>query len=80
MKYRIVITTMVTFLIFLGEAMIHYNIGKNSNNNTVEQVKPLYPSLNEFIWIAGIVLLFSFLSGYISSIIIWYFIRRNKQK
>jgi hypothetical protein len=78
MKYRIAITTIVTFLLFLTEALIHYNIGKNSNNNTGEPIVTTYPSFNEFVCIAGTVLFFSLVSGYVSNCIIWYIDKRNK--
>ena len=64
MKLSAIIVFCVTFVLFYIEAMIHYNIGKNG--------KPYFilPDKKELIHIAYIVLIFSILSGIISSYIL----------
>jgi len=63
-KENIIIS--VTFVLFLIEAMIHYNIGVRSNNNNNIKGFQL-PHNRELFQIIITVFVFSSLSGFISS-------------
>lgn len=62
-KENIIIS--VTFVLFLIEAMIHYNIGVRSNNNNIKGFQ--LPHNRELFQIIITVFVFSSLSGFISS-------------
>ena len=62
-KENIIIS--VTFVLFLLEAIIHYNIGVRSNNDKVEGIK--FPQPKELLQIIITVFIFSSLAGFISS-------------
>jgi hypothetical protein len=83
MKIIFLIITLITFTIFFIEALIHFNIGKNGNNCIDSKnhkylslldsnIKINIPSNNEIIHISLTVLLFSIISGIISSYVIKY--------
>ena len=69
---KFVVITLITFIIFFIEALLHFNIGKNGNDYGNEYVKFHIPEFHEFIKIGIIVLIFSSLSGVVSSYIIKY--------
>ena len=56
------IITSITFLLFTVEALIHYNIGKNSKNS---KFQIHIPTIKDFIQLSGTVFLFSVLNGVI---------------
>jgi hypothetical protein len=86
MKILFVLITLITFFLFFFEAFIHFNIGKNSVNfkdtqkhkyiNILNVFTVHIPDKSEFIQIFGTVLLFSVISGFFSSYIIKYVLKR----
>lgn len=76
MKTVFIIITLVTFIIFFMEALIHFNIGKNGNHKTHkyidvgDQIKIHIPDKNEFFDIAKTVLFFSTMTGLLSAYVI----------
>jgi len=76
MKTLFILITLITFIIFFMEALIHFNIGKNGGNKTHEyiqvsdDIKIHVPDKNEFFEIFMTVLFFSSISGLLSSYII----------
>ena len=78
MKTLFILITLITFIIFFMEALIHFNIGKNGGNKTHEyiqvsdDIKIHVPDKNEFFEIFITVLIFSSISGLLSSYIIKY--------
>ena len=55
---------LITFILFTFEALIHYNIGKNSKDN--DDIFQIYiPTLRDFLRLAMTVFIFSFLNGLI---------------
>jgi len=55
---------LITFILFTFEALIHYNIGKNSRDND-DKFQIYIPTTKDFCKLAGIVLVFSILNGII---------------
>lgn len=78
MKTLFILITFITFIIFFIEALIHFNIGKNGVNKTHEyirvsdDIKIHVPDKNEFFEIFITVLIFSSVSGLVSSYVIKY--------
>jgi len=78
MKTLFILITLITFIIFFMEALIHFNIGKNGGNRThkyiqvSDDIKIHVPDKNEFFEIFITVLIFSSISGLLSSYIIKY--------
>ena len=78
MKTLFILITLITFIIFFVEALIHFNIGKNGGNKTHEyirvsdNIKMHVPDKNEFFEIFITVLIFSSISGLVSSYFIHY--------
>ena len=76
MKTIFIVITLVTFIIFFMEALIHFNIGKNGEHKTHEyirvsdQIKIHIPDKDEFFKIGKTVLFFSCVSGLLSAYII----------
>jgi hypothetical protein len=76
MKTVFIVITLVTFIIFFMEALIHFNIGKNGKHNThkyihvSDQIKIHIPDKNEFFDIVKTVLFFSVISGLLSAYVI----------
>ena len=76
MKTLFILITLITFIIFFVEALIHFNIGKNGGKKTHEyirvsdDIKIHVPDKNEFFEIFITVLFFSSISGLLSSYII----------
>ena len=76
MKTVFIIITLVTFIIFFMEALIHFNIGKNGNHKKHEyirvsdQIKIHIPDKDEFFDIAKTVLFFSTMTGLLSAYVI----------
>ena len=60
---RILVTAIVSFILFSAEAMLHFFIGKGEAK---------FPSLEELAQILGTVLLFSLLSAGISNYLNYY--------
>jgi len=72
-----VLITAITFVVFFIEALIHFNIGRNGNGEKSHTYIRLYdvaelhvPTRREFFKIAVTVLMFSTLTGFISSYVI----------
>ena len=61
---KMFVTFATTTMFFVVEAMIHYNIGK-TGHISLSQI----PSIREFVKIAGVVMLFSFMSVLVSEFI-----------
>lgn len=61
------ITFLTTTIFFVLEALIHYNIGK-TGHITLSKL----PSIQEFVKIVGVVMLFSFLSVLVSGFLTTY--------
>jgi hypothetical protein len=86
MKILFVLITLITFFLFLFEALIHFNIGKKSRNEKLTKthkfinISNLFtihiPDKSEFFGIFVTVLLFSSISGFFSSYIIKYVLKR----
>lgn len=84
MKVLFIIITFITFLLFLIEALIHFTIGKNGGIHEKPQkhkyirlfdtIKIHIPDKKEFFHIFITVLIFSTISGLISSYVIKYHI------
>ncbi len=78
MKTLFILITFITFIIFFMEALIHFNIGKNGVNKTHEyirvsdDIKMHVPDKDEIFEIFITVLIFSSISGLLSSYIIKY--------
>lgn len=78
MKTLFILITLITFIIFFVEALIHFNIGKNGGNKKHEfiqvsdDIKMHVPDKNEFFEIFITVLIFSTISGLLSSYVIHY--------
>ena len=78
MKTLFILITLITFIIFFMEALIHFNIGKNGGNRThkyiqvSDDIKIHVPDKNEFFEIFITVLIFSSVIGLASSYIIHY--------
>ena len=81
MKFLFIIITFVTSIIFLIEALIHFNIGKGvvktkfPSHKFIQisrNIKIHIPDKTEFIEIFLTVLIFSSISGLVSSYIIKY--------
>lgn len=76
MKTIFIVITLVTFIIFFMEALIHFNIGKNGKHKThkyidiSDQIKIHIPDKDEFFDIAKTVLFFSTISALLSAYII----------
>ena len=76
MKTIFIVITLITFIIFFMEALIHFNIGKNGNNkphkyiSISDQIKIHIPDKDEFLKIFKTVLFFSCVSGLLSAYII----------
>jgi len=76
MKTVFIIITLVTFIIFFMEALIHFNIGKNGNDkkhkyiDISDQIKIHIPDKDEFFDIAKTVLFFSTMTGLLSAYVI----------
>jgi hypothetical protein len=76
MKTVFIIITLVTFIIFFMEALIHFNIGKNGKHKTHkyihvgDQIKIHIPDKDEFFDIFKTVLFFSTMTGLLSAYII----------
>jgi len=76
MRTIFIVITLVTFIIFFMEALIHFNIGKNGKHkqhkyiHVGEQVKIHIPDKNEFFDICKTVLFFSVISGVLSAYVI----------
>lgn len=76
MKTVFIIITLVTFIIFFMEALIHFNIGKNGKHKThkyiviSDQIKIHIPDKDEFFDICKTVLFFSVITGLLSAYVI----------
>ena len=78
---KFILITIVTFVIFLMESLIHFSIGKKGNNSKEHKYINIYnifkihiPDKKELIKILITVTFFSLLSGICSSLIIHYHI------
>lgn len=77
MHLNFLVISLITFLIFFIEALIHYNIGRKSNGNHQHKYVQLWngwsihiPGGMEAVHIACIVMIFATVSGWISAYII----------
>lgn len=64
-KHLNLTATLVTFGVFTTEALLHYNLGARKNPN--ETRKFVLPPPKDFAKLAGIVLVFSVISGYLTA-------------
>ena len=62
------VQTLVTFIVFSIEALIHFNIGKNSLQKRGESFKIQLPSVNELVKILVTVAIFSQLCTYFTHV------------
>ena len=67
--FKIIITTMVTFVLFFIEALLHFNIGKNDHNQKIN-FKITLPTKKELCCIVAVLTIFSLLNGIISQWVI----------
>ena len=72
-----VLITAITFVVFFVEALIHFNIGRNGSDETKhkyirlsDRIELHVPTMREFYKIGATVLLFSTMTGFISSYVI----------
>jgi hypothetical protein len=81
MKVLFIVITLITFLIFLIEGVIHYNVGVKSNICESEESKPKYkinffgnqveiPEKKEVMLMCLTVLIFSSINGLLTAYII----------
>ena len=76
MKTVFIIITLVTFIIFFMEALIHFNIGKNGKHkmhkyiDISDQIKIHIPDKDEIFDIVKTVMFFSTMTGLLSAYII----------
>ncbi len=72
--FPIVIIALITSILFMNQALIHFNIGKESKHQTIYKVTPYFgihiPDATESMYIIGTVIVFSLLSAAISSVIL----------
>ena len=72
--FPIVIITIITAILFVNQALIHFNLGKESKVDKVYRITPYFaihiPDKRETAYIIGTVLVFSLLSASISSVIL----------
>jgi hypothetical protein len=66
---KIIIVTFTTFILFLIEALLHFNIGKNGHQ-IHKKINIILPTKIEMVYIIGILAVFSILNGLISHLII----------
>jgi len=66
---KIIIVTFTTFILFLIEALLHFNIGKNGHQ-IHKKINIVLPTKMEMAYIIGILAVFSILNGLISHLII----------
>lgn len=69
--YKMIITTMVTFVLFFIEAFLHFNIGKNEYDKEIS-FKISMPTKKELACIVAVLTVFSLLNGIISQVFIKY--------
>lgn len=62
------LSTVVTFVVFFIEGLLHYNIGINSGKSFVN-IRPGLPNIKDFIYMVSVLALFSFFNGYMIHII-----------
>ena len=65
MYFKIIIITTVTFVLFLIEALLHFNIGKNDYDKKIS-LKITLPTKKELACIIAVLAVFSLLNGIIS--------------
>ncbi len=65
---RIIVITVVTFVLFFIEALLHFNIGKNDYNKEIS-MKVTLPTKKELACIIAVLAIFSLLNGVISQFI-----------
>ena len=76
MKTVFIVISLVTFIIFFMEALIHFNIGKNGKHkehkyiHVGDQIKIHIPDKNEFFEIFKTVMFSSIMAGLLSAYII----------
>jgi len=67
---KIIIITFTTFILFLIEALFHFNIGKNGHQ-IHKKFKIIFPTKQELAYILGVLAVFSILNGLISHYLIY---------
>ena len=67
---KIIIITFTTFIIFLIEALFHFNIGKNGHQ-IHKKFEIIFPTKQEMAYIVCILAVFSILNGLISQYLIY---------
>jgi hypothetical protein len=66
---KIIIITFTTFILFLIEALFHFNIGKNGHQ-IHKKIEIIFPNKREMAYIIGILTIFSICNGLISHFLI----------
>jgi hypothetical protein len=67
---KIIIITFTTFILFLIEALFHFNIGKNGHQ-IHKKIEIIFPTKKEMAYIVGVLAVFSILNGLISQYLIY---------
>ena len=67
---KIIIITFTTFILFLIEALFHFNIGKNGHQ-IHKKFEIIFPTKKEMAYIVGVLAVFSILNGLISHYLIY---------
>jgi ABC-type antimicrobial peptide transport system permease subunit len=66
---KIIIITFTTFILFLIEALFHFNIGKNGHK-IHKKFEIVFPTKQEMAYIVGVLAVFSICNGLISHFLI----------
>ncbi len=84
MKVLFIVITLITFLIFMIEGVLHYNVGlKNNKNCNQEQNKNIkilnyvIPEKKEILMMSITVLIFSSVSGLLTAYVIKHHLNEN---
>jgi len=67
---KIIIITFTTFILFLIEALFHFNIGKNGHQ-IHKKFEIIFPTKKEMAYMVGVLAVFSILNGLISQYLIY---------
>jgi len=67
--FRVIIVTLVTFVLFFIEALFHFNIGKNGYDKEIS-LKITFPNKKELVCIVIILAIFSIINGLISNYLV----------
>ena len=62
------LSTVITFIVFFIEGLLHYNIGFNSGKSFFN-IRLGFPDIKDFIYMISVLAIFSFFNGYLIHII-----------